>query len=394
MPNESQSVVPNETSGSSEAKPQDPIGTAAYDNWRAFESGAPRIMEFEHPLYTDARVTGEVTDGLGPYAFINLVPLIQNNRRAQAAVVLRWSVHVLLDSSKMLKTDQKRYHGGSSTEEVAALASLRCGIRLRSDGPSRRFEPKGDPRGIPVAWSSGPPPSFDLGSGPLMLPSAAGEHSIMPVADMRSFPKLKPEQAIALVRSARLYQDALWLGESEPNLCWLMLVGAVETAANCWRAGSDPPFDRLVASDPDFVEYLKQTGVEGIAGRVAEKFAGTIGATKKFIEFLLTFLPNPPEHRPASWAQVEWTHDNLERGLRKVYSHRSNALHNAMPFPAPICAPPARYEVSWTAVSERPGMLAASQGGGTWLATDLPMHLHIFEYIARNAINSWWSFLV
>ena len=38
--------------------------------------------------------------------------------------MLRWSVDVLLEASKMLKTDQERYHGGSSTEEVAALASL------------------------------------------------------------------------------------------------------------------------------------------------------------------------------------------------------------------------------------------------------------------------------
>jgi hypothetical protein len=208
---------------SSEVKPQVPVGTASYDNWRAFESGAPRIMEFEHPLYTDARVTGQVTDGLGPYAFINLVPLIQDQRRAQAAFVLRWSIHVLFDSPKMLKTDQERYHGGSPTEGVAALASLRCGIRLRSGGPSRRFEPNGDPRGIPVAWNSEPPPSFDLGSGPPRLPTVAGEHSITGVAAMSSFPHLKPEQAIALVRSARLYQDALWLGESEPNLagsCW------------------------------------------------------------------------------------------------------------------------------------------------------------------------------
>jgi hypothetical protein len=227
-----------------------------------------------------------------------------------------------------------------------------------------------------------------------MLPAVAGEHSIMPVGDMRSFPQLKPEQVIALVRSARLYQDALWLGESEPNLCWLMLVGAVETAANCWRAGNDSSLDRLAASDPDFVGYLKKKGGEEIACRVAEKFAGTIGATKKFVDFLLNFLPDPPDSRPASWTQVDWTRDNLEGGFRKIYSHRSNALHNGIPFPAPMCAPPARYESSWAAVCERPGMLAASQGGGTWLASDLPMHLHIFEYITRKAINSWWSSLV
>ena len=73
---------------------------------------------------------------------------------------------------------------------------------------------------------------------------------IVLVVEMHSFPHLQPEQAIALVRSARLYQDALWLGESEPNLCWLKLVVAVETVANCWHAGGDAAFDRLIASDP------------------------------------------------------------------------------------------------------------------------------------------------
>lgn len=43
----------------------------------------------------------------------------------------------------------------------------------------------------------------------------------MSVEEMLSFPTLEAKQAIALVRSARLYQDALWLVESEPNLSWL-----------------------------------------------------------------------------------------------------------------------------------------------------------------------------
>jgi hypothetical protein len=216
----------------------------------------------------------------------------------------------------------------------------------------------------------------------------------MPVTEMSSFPLLKPEQAIALVRSARLYQDALWLAESEPNLCWLMLVGAVETAANCWRAGSDSALDRLIASDPDFVADLKNAGIDGLAERVAEKFAGTIGAAKKFIDFLLDFLPDPPEQRPAQWGQVEWSPDNLRRAFAKIYSHRSKALHDGMPFPAPMCWPPIKYETSWNAVAERPALVGFSVSGGTWLADELPMHLHTFEYIARKAINAWWSSLV
>ena len=29
----------------------------------------------EYPFYSDARITGEFTDGLGPYSFLNAVPL-------------------------------------------------------------------------------------------------------------------------------------------------------------------------------------------------------------------------------------------------------------------------------------------------------------------------------
>ena len=60
-----------------------------------------------------------------------------------------------------------------------------------------------------------------------------------------------------------------------------------------------------------------------------------------------------------------------------------------MPFPAPMCEPPFKHK-EWEACAEKPigGMSAY---GGTWLADDLPMYLNTFEYIARNAINKWWT---
>jgi hypothetical protein len=373
------------------------IGTPSYDNWRAFEAGEPVLGESEYPLYTDARLTGQVANpGLGPYALFNLVPfrLAEERGRVRAALVLRLSSHVYFDTPKMNKTERSRYHGSDGTDEIAALASLKCGIRLRAGGQVRRFHVRGDPKGTPVAWSIRPEPTLNLATPAFVLPAVTGEHSIMAVEEMKSFPTLTPDQARALVLSARLYQDALWLAESEPNLSWLLLVSAVETAANCWRSTNDPndpPLDRLRRARPRFVKYLDDIGVEGLSERVADELAGPIGSIKKFVDFLIAHLPSPPEKRPPEWAQLDWSTGNLKRAFQKIYDHRSIALHAGMPFPAPMCEPPAKYERSWQAVAERPTASATARQGGIWLAKDTPMLINTFEYIARRALNVWWS---
>jgi hypothetical protein len=351
------------------------------------------LGEYEYLIYTDAWLTGEVTAGVGPYKFFNLGPSLEEPGRVWPTIGLRVSTHVSFHRLKMNKTDALRYHGGSITDEIAALASLKCGVRLRSGGLTRRFELNDDPQGRPIAWSvrHNPELSSFIGVRRLRLPTITGQHSMMPLEEMKSFPALAPVDAIGLVRSARLYQDALWLSESEPHLSWLMLVSAVETIANLWRTASDPPIARLKASHAEFVKYLERAGVPGLSERVADQFADTIGATKKFIDFLLQYAPPAPEKRPPKWGQVDWSKDNLKRAFAKVYLHRSKALHTGIPFPAPMCQPPVKYEASWPAVEERPTPKAVSVGGGTWVEKDMPMLLHTFEYIARSALNAWWS---
>jgi hypothetical protein len=375
-----------------EDEKQPMIGTPAYDNWRAFSQREPLLSAFECILYTDAWLTGEVITGVGPYSFFNLVPILLQGEegKAHTAVVLRIGVHAALETTPMDKTDQARYHGGSMTDEIAALASLLCGVRFRSGGQTREFDVKGDPRGRPVAWSVRPEPTLMVGMGRWVLPRATGEHSMMPIQDLRRFPMLNPEEAIALVRSARLYQDALWLAESEPSLSWLMLVAAVETAAGHWRISRDSPLDRLRGSKPGFVEFLVSTGVENLALKVAEEFDESIGATKKFVDFLLTYLPTPPPRRPAKWGQIEWSPENLRKALRQIYTYRSKSLHNGMPFPAPMCEPAFVLDIG-EAPTEKPIGTAMSTAGGTWLAEDVPMLLHTFEYIARNGLIAWWK---
>jgi hypothetical protein len=366
------------------------VGTPAYDNWRAFLENEPLLGSSEYLMYTDAWLTGEVATGLEPYRFFNLIPIGWQRGRVRAAVALRLSLHVDFETPSMEKTDQSRYHGGWMTDELAALASLKCGVRFRAGGETRSFDIDGDPQGRPVAWDSRPEPTLSIGIRGFVLPAVTGQHSMMPIEEMKTFTALSPEQAIALVRAARLYQDALWLAESEPNLSWLMLVAAVETAASYWHSSKDLPLERLRETRSEFCEYLEATGVAGLATRVANEFADSIGATKKFIEFLLGHLPLPPKERPAEWSQVDWSPDNLKKAFRLIYAYRSRALHDGMPFPAPMCEPPFLHQ-SWEAVAERPLGLAASVGSGTWLAKDTPMLLHTFEYIARNALTAWWT---
>src|SRR6266851_4334335 len=264
-----------------EQKTRHLTGTPSYDNWLAFNEREPLLGEHEHLMYSDAELTGQVCTGLEPYAFFNLVPFIAEPGLVRAVFVLRWSLHVVFDRPTFDRTEASRYHGGGMIDEIAALVSLKCGVRFRAGSQTRRFDVGGDPKGVPVAWGVGPEPALNIGTGPLILPAVTGQHSIMAIEEMKSFPSLKPDQAIALVRAARLYQDATWLAESEPNLSWLMLVSAVETAANLWSRSADSPRDRLKSSQSELVEYLDGLGIDGLTDRIAEHFADLLKVSKK-----------------------------------------------------------------------------------------------------------------
>jgi hypothetical protein len=95
---------------------------------------------FEYPLYTDAHIVAEVEHG--PYSFLNAIPLAQGTVRA--AVILRFDWHWEFPSLDWSKTDAQRYHGGSPPDEVAALASLAMGVRLRAGDSMREFRPGGE----------------------------------------------------------------------------------------------------------------------------------------------------------------------------------------------------------------------------------------------------------
>lgn len=223
------------------------------------------------------------------------------------------------------------------------------GIRLRVKGISRSFDPDGDPRGYPHEFDQQvpylPPPRWQA-----ILPYTARDSVDLSTSRplLLTYPTLSSAQAIALVRAARSYQEALWIAESDARQAWLRLVGAVEAATQEWPIGRRPrrPMQR-------------------------------------FIEFVSRFRPPRPRRRPTPEQRLDWT--RIPEHMEAIYNLRSRDLHDGIPFPPPMCRPP--YLWMRGVASEIPQFARQS----TWTLADAPMMLHTFEYIVRRALQAWWD---
>ena len=380
------SLIPRKNSSMPKTEPSAADWPPSIANWLAFRNGDAWLGTQEFPLFTDAWITGEIE--VGPYQFVNTVAF--KSGTARAAIVLRYAMHRSWQEPDFQKTNTDLYHGGSPPQELAALASLATGIRLRAGHSTRLFEPTGDPLGRPNEMHSRGAPYFEVPDS-YILPAAVEPHSLDSLQILNRLPALIQADARALMRSARLYQDALWLAESAPELTWLLLVSALEAAANEWQKEKGDKIARLEHSKPELYRFLASLKDCSILPTVAEHIGDSLGITRKFVEFALKFLPGPPQLRPLEWAQFKWEPSQLKKALRTIYGYRSDALHDGRPFPGPMCEAPARLDASWVAPAERMLAEAASQRGGVWLQDDIPMNLHLFEYIARAVLLRWWE---
>ena len=336
-------------------------GPPIYHNWQLALKGENADRAFEVPLFTDAHITSQkIIEEYGPYQFINTVPMRNGLHLLQPSIVLRVEEYISYESPRMDKTQEEHYHGGNLEDEVAALVSLCLGIRIKAGGISRRFSKDGDPRGLPISARFEEDPILPPVKHAPVLHGAIATHSLDNLAPISKLHQLLSEEAIALLRAARLFQDGIWISESDPLLSWIMLVSAVEAAANQYWMSHDKSVKRK-------------------------------GATQKFTDFILTFLPNPPSVRPEEWAQLNWQLESMQERIKKIYRYRSRALHEGIPFPAPMGWPPGYQSFETKAWEEISGGSSISTGVHIWVKEDLPMNLHTFEYIVRNAILKWWE---
>ena len=313
-------------------------------NWLKKMCGASKgscLVIHEHPLYSDAHITGEFRKIKGPYTFLNTVPIPTFDSAVNAPIVLRAEMHIRPSIPDMSQTDEFLYHGGDLVDEVVALASLSLGIRLLGGGVSREFGTNDDPYGRPCEWARVPKPAFQLRRGQPILPSVSGSQSMEDLERLETIPQIVPARYVSLVRACKSYQEALWISESDPNLAWLLFVSALETAADDVNNTKSTSAERLRAARPNLARCLEEVGGRKHLEMVADEVAHTLQSTKKFIDFVVKFAPRVPKERPKEkWLGLNWSKSNLKKVFQKVYHYRSRALHMGVPFPAPMFDPP------------------------------------------------------
>lgn len=371
-------------------------GTLLYKNWLSQINNNPIFSTNEYPFFSDSYLTGEITESLGPNYLINTLPLIKNNN-ISPIIIFRIDNHIHPDDTlkNMKQTDISTYHGGWLNDEMAALISLCLGIRLKSGGIIRTFGLDADPKGRPQYHFLNEEPVFiKKTDNQYIIPNAICKHCLKDATKLLvTFPKITPEESTVLIKSARLYQEALWLSESEPELTWLLLVSSVETVANFWNKSIiSSPVEKLKYFNDNLYKILLTKGDEKFINLVAVEITNYMGATKKFVDFILKFLPSPPSNRSQSLInQHNWDNQAMEKSLKIIYNWRSRALHSGIPFPKPMCFPPNKIEEGY---SEKVDGLATQTKQGVWKNEDTPMLLHLFEYITRNVLLKWWHSLI
>lgn len=370
------------------------LGPIAFENWRAMLNGARCNHVCEVQLFSDATLDGWATNSLGPYSIYGCST--SNGTGASHAATLRVQYHSLRDEydPNDVRTNTTRYHGGGIVDEVSALMGILMGVRLRNGGTSRDFFPDGDPLGQPSAERM---PGLLLlprrePSGQ-MVPQALGRrhvaNAVVPL--LSKYHELQPAHAVALVRAARLYQDALWLAESQPELAWVLLVSAMEAIATQRQADTTNPVDVLKTANKRLYETLWAAGGEELVAKAASDLSRTLAATGRFLDFAVEFLPEAPRRPDAQVFPISWTRDELRQSLALIYGYRSRALHDGTPFPRPMCHGTLAAD-GW--YNEKPFGSATSTSDATWLAADTPMLLHVFEHICRGTLLNWWRSLV
>jgi hypothetical protein len=350
--------------GESQQSPEPAVGIElgpwGWENWQAQMEGLAPHGAVEVACYTDARLSGD--EIIGPYHLLENYlddPFAYLQPSVRMGLVVRIEHYrPVADPEDFIdetweQTDPKVFHGGDGGQELASLLSLALGVRLKAGGIVRVFDPAGDPRGRPREYLHQVPYLPPAARSPvlpaLIRAGLLGVALNQSVSLLAAYGDLSAEQAIALVRAARSYQEAIWVAESDARQAWLRLVVAVETAAQQWAPGKRP--------------------------------------TARFVDFCVAFLPRPPRRRPASkdW-RVDWR--QMSDYLRTIYDYRSRDLHDGIPFPTPLCEPPWQY--GGRVPNERPLVPKAFGDSPVWTAEKMPMPLHAFEYVVRGALRAWW----
>lgn len=365
------------------------MGTVAWNNWRAQREGAQIIETFEDELHSDRIFVGEPID-LGPFR-LSTVHRWHDHPPVALSLVLEGTLHDrlfpdLVIDGELVPTAKDDYYGGSMSDELASLVSLELGVRLRYAGTrlTSGFNGAGPFRTAVAHFERPGQPDVEVLAFPTLR-----EPRLDRLQRIHTLPTLAEKDQRALVRAAVSYASALWWANQDPGQAWLQLVTAVEIAAKHSQSKKYDHLNVIALVDPDLHELL--TGLpERPRMRLAKKLAPALRASLTFRQFVASHAPEPPTVRSDS-QQVDW--DTLESAAKKIYAHRSDWLHNGVPFPLPLIDTRPHKDAAGVA-EEVPSGHSVGGMGGVWLADEYPMTLSMFEYIARGVLLRWWDELI
>jgi hypothetical protein len=364
-------------------------GTVTYENWKALNSGEELFQTLTYQLISDSDFEID-QNRFGPYT------IRKSYENFKDFYIYYLDIDQYLEFEKRpdnIRTDNNKWHGGTGSDEMAALFSLQCGCKLKSAG-FYTFKPAGNLLACPD-YMIRPFGSEDDGIQTISFPKRkrlpnVKIKSVSAYGLINLYPAIEPAASIALVKAARCYQDGIWIGDSQPELAWLLLVSAIETASDYWRNNKYyNAVDLLKNNNRTLYDLLKESPeIEKIADKIAHLF--NVG--EKFKDFFLNFKAPIPENRPSPEYQISFSDAQMTEHLKTIYKYRSRALHRGISFPEPMCRVPQFDQNGFYEKPLKDGY-ATPFGYTWWEDKHVPMYLNTFEYLVRGALKQWWKSL-
>lgn len=317
-----------------------------FENFEKFRTNQELISIYEFPLYTDNPwITGAIESE--PISLLN--PVIHNNKGIfLPRIVLRYFNYINSDevtnyTAKQAESKIKSYQ--SAPAELSYLINLRLGLRTKIGSCMRKFKPSliNNPN-YGFISNSHYYPNYEkevLLSGYPVIPSLFKPANLSIEDYFNKLISMKEKDLRNSVRAAKLYSSALFLVERTPKISWILLVSAIEAAAESQRYNTN----NLELIKNEFPKLYNLIDSSNKSQEIFKELNNVINlkAQQKFIQFIKKYYPIPQKRTdlPEGFL-IDW--DNIDTILKKIYTYRSCALHSVGTgaFPREMCFPPLR----------------------------------------------------
>ncbi len=301
-----------------------------------------RMEIIGYEVYTDCAISGEwIYD---PY-FLLIDENFKSNQKANKKLKLiitffRYPRENIISPQTATKKEQF-YHGGHIENEIVTLASLF--LRKRFELGPMIFMGNKDVIARPIKkqiktpnnedkTKNIPAPEIITINNPLIDPEIVEKtNNLNELTEwFKLLEKLDPKYHLKFMLAVRMYYQALFQIEKEPDLAYLNLVSAIEVLCQDTNIGEI----KLTEINQKLAKLLES--IDNV--QLRNDIEKSILKEKKFIarkfsKFILNNIENNFWNEPNRPNTGRITHEELPDLLMKIYQQRSRTLHSGELFP-------------------------------------------------------------